>query len=112
MPYFGCHLSPAGGYTAMIRTACTLKAYTLQFFTRNPRGSRAKSPDPADVSRASWLLVQERFGPIVAHGAYTMNLCTREPEARAFAAQVLTEDLNRASLLPGCLYNFHPGSHV
>ncbi len=112
MPYFGCHLSPAGGYTAMIRTACTLKADTLQFFTRNPRGSRAKSPDPADVSRASWLLVQERFGPIVAHGAYTMNLCTREPEARAFAAQVLTEDLNRASLLPGCLYNFHPGSHV
>ena len=112
MPYFGCHLSPAGGYTAMIRTACTLKADTLQFFTRNPRGSRAKSPDPADVSRASWLLVQERFGPIVAHGDYTMNLCTREPEARAFAAQVLTEDLNRASLLPGCLYNFHPGSHV
>ena len=52
------------------------------------------------------------FGPVVAHGAYTMNLCTQDPDARAFAAQVLTEDLGRTALLPGCLYNFHPGSHV
>lgn len=112
MPYFGCHLSPSGGYAAMVRTAVSLGADTFQFFTRNPRGSRAKAPDLADADRAGVLMREGAFGPVVAHGAYTMNLCTRDPEARAFAAQVLTEDLARTALLPGCLYNFHPGSHV
>lgn len=112
MPYFGCHLSPSGGYAAMVRTAVSLGADTFQFFTRNPRGSRAKAPDLADADRAGVLMREGAFGPVVAHGAYTMNLCTRDPEARAFAAQVLTEDLGRTALLPGCLYNFHPGSHV
>lgn len=112
MPYFGCHLSPSGGYAAMVRTAVSLGADTFQFFTRNPRGSRAKAPDLADTDRAGVLMREGAFGPVVAHGAYTMNLCTRDPEARAFAAQVLTEDLGRTALLPGCLYNFHPGSHV
>lgn len=112
MPYFGCHLSPSGGYAAMVRTAVSLGADTFQFFTRNPRGSRAKAPDLADTARAGVLMREGAFGPVVAHGAYTMNLCTRDSEARAFAAQVLTEDLGRTALLPGCLYNFHPGSHV
>ena len=112
MPYFGCHLSPSGGYAAMVCTAVSLGADTVQFFTRNPRGSRAKAPDLEDAAQAGALMGERGFGPIVAHGAYTMNLCTRDPEARAFAAQVLTEDLERTTLLPGCLYNFHPGSHV
>ncbi len=112
MPYFGCHLSPSGGYAAMVRTAVSLGADTFQFFTRNPRGSRAKTPDLADAAQAGVLMREGAFGPVVAHGAYTMNLCTQDPEARAFAAQVLTEDLGRTALLPGCLYNFHPGSHV
>ena len=112
MPYFGCHLSPSGGYAAMVRTAVSLRADTVQFFTRNPRGSRAKAPDLEDAAQAGSLMGERDFGPIVAHGAYTMNLCTRDPEALAFAAQVLREDLGRTTLLPGCLYNFHPGSHV
>lgn len=112
MPYFGCHLSPSGGYAAMVRTAASLGGDTFQFFTRNPRGSRAKAPDLADAARAGALMKEGAFGPVVAHGAYTMNLCTQDPDARAFAAQVLTEDLGRTALLPGCLYNFHPGSHV
>ena len=112
MPYFGCHLSAAGGYRAMVNTAISIGADTVQFFTRNPRGSRAKAIDPADAQAAVEIMSAHSFGPVVAHGPYTMNLCTKDPEARAFAAQVLAEDLRRASLLPGCLYNFHPGSHV
>ena len=41
-----------------------------------------------------------------------MNLCTADPEARAFAAQVLADDLRRMAMLPEQYYNFHPGSHV
>ena len=108
--YLGCHLSAASGYAAMVETARSIGADTFAFFTRNPRGSRARQEDSADAQRAAALLTQGGFGPLVAHGAYTMNLCTADPEARRFAADVLADDLRRMAALPGNFYNFHPGS--
>lgn len=110
--YLGCHLSASAGFTNMVETALSIGADTFAFFTRNPRGSRAKEKNPKDAQRAMELLQQRQFGPLVAHGAYTMNLCTADPEARAFAADVLLDDLRRMASLPGNFYNFHPGSHV
>ena len=112
MGYFGCHLSASGGNAAMVKTALSIGANTFAFFTRNPRGSKAKKEDPEDGARAVELLKQENFGPLVAHGAYTMNMCTADPEARDFAASLLADDLRRMAALPGNFYNFHPGSHV
>ena len=112
MGYFGCHLSASGGNLPMVETALSIGANTFAFFTRNPRGSRAKKEDPADCARAVQALQAHNFGKLVAHGAYTMNLCTADPEARSFAADVLCDDLRRMAALPGNFYNFHPGSHV
>ena len=110
--YFGCHLSASGGYAAMVETAISIGANTFAYFTRNPRGSKAKKEDPADAAKAVKLLEENGFGKLVAHGSYTMNLCTADPEARAFAAEVLEDDLRRMAAVPGNFYNFHPGSHV
>ena len=110
--YFGCHLSASKGYVDMIKTARKMDADTFAFFTRNPRGSKAKKEDPADEEKARELLKEDQFGPLVAHGAYTMNLCTADPEARSFAAEILADDLRRMAAIPGQFYNFHPGSHV
>lgn len=112
MLYLGCHLSASKGYAAMVKTAMSIHANTFAFFTRNPRGSKAKQEDPADVAKAVSMLAEHQFGPLVAHGAYTMNLCAADPEARAFAADVLLDDLRRMADIPGNFYNFHPGSHV
>ena len=112
MIYAGCHLSNSAGNVAMVKTALNIGANTFAFFTRNPRGSKAKEEDPADCAAAVRLLQEHHFGPLVAHGAYTMNLCTAAPDARAFAAQILADDLRRMAALPGNYYNFHPGSHV
>lgn len=112
MLYLGCHLSASKGNAAMAKTALSIGANTFAFFTRNPRGSSAKKEDPADAARAVKLLEEHHFGKLVAHGAYTMNLCTADAEARAFAAEVLADDLRRMAALPGNFYNFHPGSHV
>ena len=112
MGYFGCHLSATAGNAAMVKTALSIGANTFAFFTRNPRGSKAKKEDPADCAKAVAMLQEENFGQLVAHGAYTMNLCTADAEARAFAAEVLADDLRRMAALPGNFYNFHPGSHV
>ena len=112
MIYVGCHLSSTGGYAAMVETARKLDANTFAFFTRNPRGSKAKPEDPADTAKAMAMLREGGFGPLVAHGAYTMNLCTADADARDFARDVLCDDLRRMGSLPGNFYNFHPGSHV
>ena len=110
--YIGCHLSASKGSAAMVKTARSIGANTFAFLTRNPRGSKAKEEDPADAAKAVAMLKELSFGPLVAHGAYTMNLCTADPEARAFAAGILADDLRRMAALPGNFYNFHPGSHV
>ena len=112
MLYLGCHLSASGGNQAMVQTAQKIGANTFAFFTRNPRGSKAKAEDLADSAAAMAMLSDLSFGPLVAHGSYTMNLCTADPEARAFAAGILQDDLRRMAYLPGNFYNFHPGSHV
>ena len=112
MLYVGCHLSAGAGNLEMVKTAQSIGANTFAFFTRNPRGSKAKDQDPADCARAVEALKEQNFGKLVAHGAYTMNLCTAEAGARAFAAEVLCDDLRRMAALPGNYYNFHPGSHV
>lgn len=112
MLYAGCHLSASGGNLAMVETARSLGANTFAFFTRNPRGSKAKAEDPMDNQRAVQALKEYGFGPLVAHGAYTMNLCTADARAREFAADVLCDDLRRMAGLPDNYYNFHPGSHV
>ena len=110
--FFGCHLSASKGNAAMVKTALSIGADTFAFFTRNPRGSKAKPEDPQDAARAVAMMKENNFGPLVAHGAYTMNLCTADQEARAFASDVLEDDLRRMAALPGNFYNFHPGSHV
>jgi deoxyribonuclease-4 len=108
----GCHLSCAKGYLAMGRAALSIGASTCQFFTRNPRGGAAKAADPADAAAFLALAREHGLGPFLAHAPYTMNPCAAEEKTRAFALQAMREDLQRLTLLPGCLYNFHPGSHV
>ena len=112
MLHIGCHLSSSRGFAAMGRQALDIGADTFQFFTRNPRGSRAKEADPADAAALMTLLREKGFAPIIAHAPYTLNLCAADEERRSFAREVLSDDLHRMELLPGQYYNFHPGSHV
>lgn len=112
MRYLGCHLSVSGGFLKTVQTAEKLGANTFAFFTRNPRGSKAKQEDSADAAAAMAAMQERGFGKLVAHGAYTMNLCTADPDARDFACGILCDDLRRMAALPNQFYNFHPGSHV
>ena len=112
MLHIGCHLSSSKGFLAMGRQALELGADTFQFFTRNPRGSKAKELDTADAAALMALLAEHRFAPIIAHAPYTLNLCGAEEKNRAFARETMADDLRRLDVLPGQYYNFHPGSHV
>jgi deoxyribonuclease-4 len=108
----GCHLSTSKGYEAMGETAVSIGATTFAFFTRNPRGGNAKAIDPDDAAALRELLERHRFGTLVAHSPYTMNLCSANDDTVGFARRALAEDIERMESLPGNYLNFHPGSHV
>lgn len=112
MLHIGCHLSSSKGFAAMGRQALELGADTFQFFTRNPRGSKAKDLDTADTAALVTLMEERRFAPIIAHAPYTLNLCGAEERNREFARETMADDLRRLEHVPGQYYNFHPGSHV
>ena len=108
----GCHLSASEGFLAMGKTALSIGANTFQFFTRNPRGSKAKAIDPDDAAAFLALAQANGFGRLVAHAPYTINPCSKTERTREFARMTLADDLKRMEYLPGSYYNFHPGSHT
>ena len=108
----GCHLATSDGFGAMGRTALDIGATTFAFFTRNPRGGKAKAIDPDDVAALRALMEKNGFGKLVAHAPYTMNLCSAKAVTVDFARRAMADDLVRMESLPGNYYNFHPGSHV
>lgn len=108
----GCHLSASAGFLAMGETALSIGATTFQFFTRNPRGSRARAIDPGDVSAFLSLKTASGLSTLVAHAPYTINPCSADERTRQFARETMADDLRRMEYLPGNLYNFHPGSHT
>ncbi len=110
--FIGNHLSASKGFTAMGKAAVALDANTFAFFTRNPRGGKAKEIVPSDVEKLLAIEKEHQFGKLVAHAPYTMNLCAAKEDIRGFSKEMIADDLRRMEYLPGNYYNFHPGSHV
>ncbi len=112
MIYIGNHLSASKGFYAMGKMALKLGGDTFAFFTRNPRGGKAKGLDEEDIRKLRELMEEHHFGKLVAHAPYTLNLCSAKEDVRTFARETIADDLRRMEYLPGNYYNFHPGSHV
>ena len=110
--YIGNHTSSSKGYAAMARQIIKNEGNTFAFFTRNPRGGKAKAIDETDIQNFLVLAQENHFGKIVAHAPYTLNACAAKEELRTFARETFADDLRRMEYTPGNYYNFHPGSHV
>lgn len=76
----GCHLSSSKGYLHMGKEALSIGANTFQYFTRNPRGSKAKAVNFADIAAFNNLAEQEHFSTLVAHAPIPS---TSVPQTRA-----------------------------
>lgn len=112
MLYIGNHTSSSKGYLAMGKQMLANGGNTFAFFTRNPRGGKAKEINPQDVQAFLQLEQENHFGKLVAHAPYVMNCCAAKENLREFAKETMADDLKRLELTPGNYYNFHPGSHV
>ncbi|WP_394883867.1 deoxyribonuclease IV [Clostridium tertium] len=108
----GCHLSTTKGFENMGKEALQIGANTFQFFTRNPRGGKAKEINIDDMEGLLKIVKENNFATILAHAPYTLNACSADERTREFAREMMIDDLNRMELMPNNLYNFHPGSHV
>ena len=108
----GCHLSTTKGFENMGKEALSIGANTFQFFTRNPRGGKAKAIDIMDMEKLLTIAKENNFAKILAHAPYTLNACSADERTREFAREMMEDDLRRMELMPNNLYNFHPGSHV
>lgn len=112
MLHIGYHESTSNGLAGLATEALSVGADTFAFFTRNPRGGTAKPVDPADAQKLNTLRQENNFAPPVAHAPYTMNPCSADEGLRQYALNMMIEDFMRLEYTPGCLYNFHPGSHT
>jgi len=108
----GCHLSASNGYSAMAKQAIEIGANTFQFFTRNPRGFKAKDIDENDIAEFLQIIKENNFVKILAHAPYTLNPCSADKRVRDLAKEIFIDDLKRMEYTPNNMYNFHPGSHV
>lgn len=108
----GNHVSSSKGYLAMGKEEISLGGNVFAFFTRNPRGGKAKDINPEDVAAFLKYKEEKQIGRLVAHAPYTLNPCASKDDLREFAASVMADDLKRLEYTPGNYYNFHPGSHV
>lgn len=108
----GAHLSSSKGFLHMGKEAVSIGGNTFQFFTRNPRGGKAKEIDPADAKALNDFMAENGFAKILAHAPYTLNPCAKDEKILEFALMAMEDDLKRMEYVPGNYYNFHPGSHV
>ncbi|MBQ6053099.1 MAG: deoxyribonuclease IV [Clostridia bacterium] len=108
----GCHLSASDGFLAMAKTALAVGGNTFQYFSRNPRGSRARPLDTEDIDKYVSFAAENGIKTVLCHAPYTMNACSSDPGLRDLAKQMMAEDFSRLSYIPGAMYNFHPGSHT
>lgn len=108
----GCHLSATKGFMHMGKTIVKMGGNTFQYFSRNPRGGKAKVLDEKDCAYFRVFCEENGIEQILCHAPYTLNTCSKDESIRIFARDTMKDDLERMEYVPGNMYNFHPGSHV
>lgn len=105
-------MSIAGGIAQSAKNVVLMEANTMQIFSRNPRGSGYKTYSQQEIEAFQKIRTENRFGPLLAHAPYTMNLASAKPEVYEFACMVIREDIARMDALGMEAIVFHPGSHT
>ena len=109
----GAHLTISKGYESAVKQAISINANTFQFFTRNPRGAKARDLNLVDIKKADQLCKNHDFAPLLAHAPYTYNFASNNDQTWELAKRLLRDDLDRLQHMESCGFiALHPGSHV
>jgi deoxyribonuclease-4 len=107
----GAHLTIRQGLPEAAALAHAIGANTFAYFTRNPRGGRARAVTPQEVAHWEKRRRELDIFPIVGHMPYVVNMASRDEGLRRFAGEVIREDMARSATFGGELLVCHPGSH-
>lgn len=112
MLVIGAHMSVAKGLDKAAQDVVNINANTMQFFSRNPRGSSFKNYSQKEIENFQKIRQEHQFGPLLAHAPYTLNLASAQEKVYDFACMVIREDIGRMDSLGIEYMVFHPGSHT
>lgn len=112
MLVIGAHMSVAKGLDKAVQDVVNINANTMQFFSRNPRGSSFKNYSQKEIENFQKIRQEHQFGPLLAHAPYTLNLASAQEKVYDFACMVIREDIARMDSLGIEYMVFHPGSHT
>ncbi len=112
MLIIGAHMSVAKGLDQAAKDTVKIGANTMQFFSRNPRGSSFKIYSEKEIENFQKIRKENHFGSLLAHAPYTLNLASAQEKVYDFACMVIKEDVARMDALGIEYMVFHPGSHT
>jgi deoxyribonuclease-4 len=110
MPAIGAHLGIGKGLKHTAGQAIEMQLECMQFFLRNPRGSKARQLKDSEVAYFKTAMAQHRIKPVVVHVAYVCNPASPDPGLHDLARNIIAEDLERSAVIGADYLVLHPGS--
>lgn len=112
MPFFGAHMSVAGGLPRAVERAVVHGCQALQIFAKNASQWRGR-PLPADEVRRFRAAVDDaRLEAVVSHASYLINLATTDAALQAQSRLAMGDELDRAEALGLLGVVLHPGCYT
>lgn len=108
----GFHMSIYGSIDRAVDRALEIKCNTLQIFTRNPRGWRARQLGEEEVKAFIDKVENNDIRPVFAHMPYLPNLASPKRDLHLKSIDVLIAEIERCRLLKIPYLVTHLGSHL
>jgi deoxyribonuclease-4 len=109
-PRIGLHAPIAGGLQNALTKAHALGCDTVQIFSRNPRGWKAKELTGEEVETFKRVRSETRIAPVVIHANYLINLAAADEVIREKSVASFREEVERGLRLGADYLVVHPGS--
>jgi deoxyribonuclease-4 len=111
MPYFGVHVSIAGGIDRAPSRGRALGCDAMQIFCRNQRTWKSAPPGDKAIHRFKDECRRLRIWAVSVHGSYLINAGSPDKKLLKKSRESLREEVRRTSILSIPYYTIHPGSH-
>jgi deoxyribonuclease IV len=109
-PRIGFHAPIKGGLHEALIVSQELNCQTVQIFSRNPRGWKAKLLTDEEIKLFKKVRRQTKISPVVIHANYLINLAAADPIMLLKSRDSFREELERALVLGADYLVIHPGS--
>ena len=109
-PRIGFHAPIKNGLHEALIVSSELGCQTVQIFSRNPRGWKAKVLTAEEIELFKKIRRQTKISPVAIHANYLINLAAADPEMLRKSRESFREEIERGIVLGADYLVVHPGS--